>query len=206
MAQTTTGLHAILGHPRVYTAFQYLMGARSGWQRLADEHIQAKPGDAILDIGCGPADILAYLPPVRYWGFDISEDYIARARARYGERGTFACKYLAEDDLAGLPAFDVVLASGVLHHMDDDVARQLMAVARRALKPGGRLITVDPCFEDGQNPVARFLIRNDRGRNVRDAAGYRALAADLFDDVRLAVRHQAWIPYTHCYMRCVKTT
>ena len=77
---------------------------------------------AILDVGCGPADILAYLPNVDYWGFDISEAYIERAGNAFGTRGHFNCKQLQVDDLDELPKFDVVLAIGLLHHIDDQVA------------------------------------------------------------------------------------
>jgi len=158
----------------------------------------------VLDIGCGPADILAYLPGVDYWGFDISPSYIARARSRFGSDGHFESRMVGESDLAVLPAFDVVLAIGVLHHLDDAVAGQVMQLAHRALVAGGRLLTIDPCLDPSQNPVARFLIRRDRGQNVRDRAGYAALAHSAFRDPRVEVRHTTWIPYTHCYLECRK--
>lgn len=205
MAQTTTGVHSVLNHPFVYTLFQRLMGARAGWARLAHEYMRARPGDKVLDIGCGPADVLDHLPNVQYWGFDISQDYIDRARRRFGNRGTFTARYFTPADVAALPPADVVLASGVLHHMNDEEAAELFRLARLALRPGGRLVSVDPCYVPGQNMLARFLIDHDRGRNVRSEAGYKALAQSAFGEVRTSVRHQTWIPYTHCYMECTKT-
>ncbi|ODU13895.1 MAG: hypothetical protein ABS91_00730 [Thiobacillus sp. SCN 64-35] len=202
MSQVTSGLYAVLSSPYVYTSFQYLMGARSGWRRFVGEYVRPFPGAVLLDIGCGPADILDYLPDVDYWGFDISQAYIDRATRKFGNRGHFVCKLLTEADLDRLPKFDVVTASGVLHHMDDGVARQFLSLARRALKPGGRLVTVDPCLVEGQNPIARFLIERDRGQNVRTEAGYASLARSEFPDVRLEIRHKTWIPYTHGYMEC----
>jgi SAM-dependent methyltransferase len=204
MTQTTTGLRSILGHPRVYTLFQRLMGAHSGWQRLVGQYVKAKEGDALLDVGCGPGDLLGYLPAVRYWGFDISEAYIEQARRTHGGRGEFRCKLLTMDDLRELPAFDVVVASGVLHHMDDGVAEEFLQIAHAALRTNGRLVTVDPCLVPGQNPVARFLIERDRGQNVRDERGYGDLARTVFETVATQTRHKAWVPYTHCYMECTK--
>lgn len=180
-----------------------MMGARSGWRRIVHEYMSAAPGDVILDIGCGPADILDYLPAVTYWGFDISPEYIATAKRRYGDRGHFQCKLFDTSDREKLPACDFVVLSGVLHHLDDGEASQLLALASSALKKGGKLVAVDPCLTPTQNPIARYLINKDRGQNVRDETGYKMLVkGGLFDEVNVKVVNKAWIPYTHCYMVC----
>ena len=93
-------------------------------------------------------------------------------------------------------------APGVLHHLDDDTARQFMSVASAALKPGGRIYTVDPCYAPGQSPIARFLISRDRGQHVRDVEGYRALPRGLAAEVTGTLVHRAWIPYTRWHMEC----
>lgn len=204
MAQITHGVRAILSHPFIYSLFQSLMGAHKARQNFVANFVKPFPGMKVLDIGCGPADILAYLPTDDYWGFDISESYIRQAGARFGDRGTFHCKHLQMADLEGLPLFDVVLAIGLLHHLDDAVAIEVMRLASQALRPGGRLLTIDPCLDSSQNLISRFLVRNDRGRNVRNEAGYDALARTVFESPRVVVRHQAWIPYTHCFMECQK--
>lgn len=72
------------------------------------------------------------------------------------------------------------------------------------LCPGGRLVTVDPCFAPGQDFIARFLISQDRGQYVRDCAGYDGLAEKIFETRQVEVRHKAWIPYTHCYIEGIK--
>ncbi len=201
MAQVTSGIRAALSHPVVYEAFQRFMGARRVREWIARDLIRPFPGMRILDLGCGPADILASLPEdVAYTGYDMSADYIAAANARFGARGTFHCRLLEQAEVAALEPFDVVLGIGVLHHLDDSTARQFMALARASLKPGGRVLTLDPIFAPGQNPIARFLISKDRGQHVRNEAGYRALAEEIFTSVTGAVSHWAWIPYTHWTM------
>lgn len=204
MGQITSGLRALLSAPRLYSGFQALMGARRFRSRFVSEFVRPSAGMNVLDIGCGPADILAHLDGVNYWGFDISRTYIARAQARFGDRGSFRCKVLSLEDLQALPSFDVVLAIGVLHHLDDEQALELLTTARRALKVGGRLLTVDPCFVPGQNPVARFIIEHDRGQNVRGEHAYEALMTRVFESPSVEVRDQAWVPYTHCYMEGTK--
>ncbi len=202
--QITTGLRRLLSNPLIYSVFQYMMGAKKGWTYLADAHIRANNGDYILDIGCGPADIVGYLPKVNYWGFDISEAYILKAKSVYGDKANFKCKYLTIEDIQSLPEFDIVVATGVLHHMDDDVAIEFLDLAFSALKPGGRLVTVDPCYVNGQNPIARFLISKDRGQNVRSEAAYAELVSQVFKRNQLKIKHKAFVPYTHCYIECTK--
>lgn len=204
MAQITTGVRAILSHPTIYSAFQSLMGAKKFRTNFVSQRVHPFPGMTILDIGCGPADILAYLPDVNYWGYDISEAYIERAQNAFGERGHFHCKQLLPEDLNGLPKFDLVIAIGLLHHLDDQVALNVLQLAHQALVPGGRLLTVDPCLDSSQNFIARFLVQNDRGQNVRSRSGYETLALNVFTAPNAKVSHQAWIPYTHCIMECSK--
>ncbi len=180
-----------------------MVGAKQARRDLVNTFIRPSLQSRILDIGCGTAQILPYLPAnVEYWGFDISREYIEAAKSHFGARGHFSCGQLDRAALEKLPKFDVVLAIGVLHHLDDDVAENIFALAREALGKDGRVITIDPCLADGQNPIARYLIRHDRGQNVRDADGYRALARQVFPKVIGTLRHRSWIPYTHWIMEC----
>ncbi|MDO9224750.1 MAG: class I SAM-dependent methyltransferase [Pseudomonadota bacterium] len=205
MAQITNGVRAVLSHPLLYSSFQSLMGAHKFRTNFVAQFVRPFSGMAILDIGCGPADILAYLPDVDYWGFDISEQYIKKAEDVFGNRGHFHCEQLQANDLERLPKFDVVLAIGLLHHLDDAAALNVLQLAQQALKPFGRLLTVDPCLDRSQGAIARFLVQHDRGQNVRDKSGYEALALSVFNAPKAEMRHQAWIPYTHCIMECEKT-
>jgi len=179
------------------------MGARQMRRDLIDNFVRPSTDSRILDIGCGTAEILQFLPAsVEYWGYDISRLYIDAANRRFGSRGNFHCGTLDKTALNELPKFDVVLAIGVLHHLDDDVATNLFTLAREALGEGGRLVTIDPCFASEQNPIARYLIRRDRGQNVRNADRYRSLAGQTFENVCGTLSHRRWIPYTHWIMEC----
>ena len=188
----------------MYSGFQRLMGAHSGRQDLVRQFIKPKKGMKILDIGCGPAEILAYLPPVDYWGFDISGPYIDQATKRFGEHGRFVCKHLSFSDLQNLPKFDVVLGLGVLHHLDDSTANNILTLASAALKPDGRLITIDGCLDPSQNFISRLLVSRDRGQHVRTVQGYSTLVASTFSNTIVTLKHKRWVPYTHCIMECTR--
>lgn len=204
MSQVTTGLRSILSSPAIYDALQSLMGSKEGTREFIREWVRPEAGLRFLDIGCGTARILDYLPDVEYFGFDLSQRYIDHAKLRYGDRGHFHCARVEEATLRDLPRFDIVFASGVIHHLDDGDALGLFRLADASLKEGGRLVSIDPCFDPGQNPIARFLISKDRGQNVRTADQYRQLAQSVFTNISGAIRHQAWIPYTHWIMECTK--
>jgi 2-polyprenyl-3-methyl-5-hydroxy-6-metoxy-1,4-benzoquinol methylase len=204
MAQITTGIHAVLSNPFIYELFQNIMGAKGGRKRMVANYIRPTPGMRILDLGCGPAQILESLPQhVEYVGYDMSSAYIDAAEKAFGSRGTFHCRLLEEAEVQQLEKFDLVMGIGVLHHLDDTSAETFMRIAKAALKPGGRLLTRDPVYAKGQNPIAKFLISQDRGQNVRDVNGYMALAHSVFEQVKGTLSHQKWIPYTHYTMESV---
>lgn len=193
----------VLSHPSVYSLFRRLVGRNSERLMYARDHLRVQPGQRVLDLGCGPGDILELLPQVRYVGYDISQDYIDRARRRFGHRGEFHCRALSDDLPIGAGGFDIVIAHGLLHHLDDSDARKLFRLARRALRPGGRLVTFDGCYTRDQSAAAKLLLSLDRGRHVREAAVYEALARTAFDHVRSFVRHDLIrVPYTHIIMEC----
>jgi 2-polyprenyl-3-methyl-5-hydroxy-6-metoxy-1,4-benzoquinol methylase len=204
MSQITTGIRAVLSSPKVYDIFQDLMGAKKVRQELVSKHIRPERGCRILDIGCGTARILDHLPEVKYYGFDPSQRYIDEANKRYGSRGHFQCALLEQAVVNDLEPFDVVIATGLLHHLNDEQSLQLMQLAWSALKPGGRLVTNDPCFTDNQNFISHFLVSRDRGQNVRKLSEYPLLAAATFAAAMADVRHWAFIPYTRCTMECTK--
>jgi len=193
----------ILAQARVYSLFARLIGATRGRRLYVQRHIRPQPGDRVLDIGCGPADILEALPAVEYHGFDVSADYIASACKRFGSRGHFHVEAVNAELVRKYAGFDLVLATGVLHHLSDTETVDLFRVAKAALKPGGRLVTLDGCFVEGQSPVARRLLKRDRGEYVRHEADYVALARQVFEAVKPCITTDLLrIPYTHLVLEC----
>lgn len=193
-----------LGVPAVYRVWSRLVDGKDRG-RFAREHVRARAGQRVLDIGCGPADILKHLPRVHYTGFDANPEYIAAATRDYGDRGRFHCQRVSEESLAANAGYDIVLALGVLHHLDDGEAEQLFHLAHTALVPGGRLVTIDGVFVSGQNPIARVIISRDRGQHVRDQPGYLRLAETTFSKITPRVRTDLLnIPYTHLILDCEK--
>jgi SAM-dependent methyltransferase len=199
------GLHRLLDRAGVYGALQRLLLRSGSRERYVRDFVRPFPGCRILDIGCGPGDILEYLPQSigAYAGFDMNPGYIEAARRRWGSRGSFRCERVEAATVGERGTHDIVLANGIVHHLDDAEAGQLFEVARLALRPGGRLITYDNVYIEGQHGFARWLIGRDRGKAVRTREAYEALARSRFPRVESAILHDTLrVPYTILIMIC----
>lgn len=184
-------LRFILEFPLLYRLFQGLAGADFFSRSYANEYVKADFGDRILDIGCGPADILLYLPKVEYVGFDLNKPYIDYAAKKYREASFYYRKIDIQmiEEFGWGNSFDIVLANGVIHHLNDEEAFELLELSRMALKPGGRLVTHDGVYIEGQSAISRYLWSRDRGQYVRTREKYVELASKVFKNVNTSIRY-----------------
>lgn len=198
----------LLSHSQAYSTFRSLIAQRGGAARFVQRFVRAGAEDRILDIGCGPADLLAYFPEsVHYEGFDANPGYIDHARRAYRDRdASFQCQLVSQANLTAPGSWDLVLAIGLVHHLDDAEAVQLFRLGHDALRPGGRMVTLDGVYVPEQSRLARWIISCDRGRFVRSREEYEALGRIAFDTLETTVEHRLLrMPYTHLIMELRKT-
>lgn len=195
----------ILSVPAVYNLFSRMM-AGNARQEFVHTYVKPKENDKILDIGCGPGNVLGCIPfPVDYTGVDVDQNYITHAAKEYGNKGRFLCQFANRTTFPESDVYDIVIASGLIHHLTDDAARELFETAHHVLKKGGRLVTLDGCYVDGQNPIARMILSRDRGQHVRTQDAYEKIARGVFADVKTNIHHKlSRFPYTYIIMECTK--
>lgn len=194
----------ILGFSWFYTSFSKVIGAASSRDIYVRQYLKPQTGQSVLDVGCGPADILEHLPSMRYVGFDSNPSYIETAKKKWGKLASFhCCEVGQEEQLFAGQSFDLVMVNGVLHHLSDEQVVSVLNFAKKHLLPQGRLVTFDGCYTADQSVVAKYLLDHDRGQYVREEAAYVALAQSVFSNVKVAIRHDLLrIPYTHIIMEC----
>jgi len=202
--QIDSGIRAVLSHPVVYETWQSVLGAKRKHHIIRDDYIRPFSGMRIFDIGCGPAQALEHLDDVKYFGVDLSAEYIEKAKEVHGDKGEFAVE--SADTIADSDRkFDLVMALGLLHHLEDEQCLALFETAKKALDKGGRVLTFDGVYTDEQSKAAKYFLSKDRGQNVRDAQGYIKLANEVFgaENVVSHIRSDMTrIPYTHIIMEC----
>lgn len=111
-----------------------------------------KPGDTVLDLGCGPATQLAMVarlnPETHFIGMDLSTEMLDKAQAYIAQQHLSNIEFLQGDitHLSKLAddSIDAVMSTVVLHHLPDlDALEHTFAEIRRVLKPEGGLYLVD---------------------------------------------------------------
>jgi 2-polyprenyl-3-methyl-5-hydroxy-6-metoxy-1,4-benzoquinol methylase len=200
------GLWSPLSSPWVYEAFHHLIGARRWLKRFTNDVIRPRSGDRIFDIGCGPGALLRCLPAeTAYVGFDRNEAYIKRARRMNSDRGEFICDDVGNFASHALAPANIAVAIGILHHLDDERASSMLRAAANALKPGGRMITADPCFHPEQSALQRFVVSNDRGMHVRPFEQYVELVGAVFPEAKATFqRGHVPFPRSICIMQAMR--
>lgn len=112
------------------------------------ERIALAPGEAVLDVGCGPGsdvfDMFQLVGPTgRLVGLDASEVMIAEARRRANELRVPITFEVGQIQALPFPdgTFDVCRAERVLEHLPD--AELALAEMVRVTRPRGRIVVFD---------------------------------------------------------------
>jgi ubiquinone/menaquinone biosynthesis C-methylase UbiE len=152
----------------LHSALRY--DAMSNWLlRWSEVRIRAlaqvKPGDKVLDVGCGPGRLAlaakAWVGPEgEAYGVDPSPEMIAVAQRNATRRRLSALFRLGVAEALPFPdvMFDVVLSRLMLHHLPDHLKQRGLAEMRRVLKPGGVCLVVD--FEPPGGPLRHLVAQH----------------------------------------------
>ncbi|MBI3067327.1 MAG: methyltransferase domain-containing protein [Betaproteobacteria bacterium] len=134
----------------VYDRYCKVIGLGERFRTDTLRHAQLKPGDRVLDVGCGTGVLTrlaqdAVSPQGTAIGIDPGPAMIAQARDNARAAGNRAEFRLAAVERLPFPdaSFDVVLSSLMFHHLPPETKREGLREVLRVLIPGGRLVLVD---------------------------------------------------------------
>lgn len=145
---------------------------------------RVRPGDAVLDVGCGTGYFTrraarAVVPGGQVVGIDPSRPVLDHAVGRAPDNCTFevaSAQALPHTDAS----FDVVISNLAVHHLRPADRLTALREMRRVLRPGGRLLIVDLRKQPWHLRVANLFGALSRHAHQHDTAD------DLADLVRQA--------------------
>jgi ubiquinone/menaquinone biosynthesis C-methylase UbiE len=163
----------------------------------------ARPGDRVLDVGCGTGYFTRMLaeavaPGGTALGIDPSPEVIALARHSTRQPSCTFAEGIAEALDTEDESYDVVVSSLVLHHLPETLRPRAIGEMYRVLRPGGRLLVADirpPTTRTGRLMVKGHVISPAMRSNpvhlleplVRAAGFQHVRAGDV----------QPWLRYVH---------
>jgi ubiquinone/menaquinone biosynthesis C-methylase UbiE len=183
--------------------------------RIIERMMTARPGEALLEVGCGGGHVLSLFRAARLTGIDVSGEMLAKATqnlAGYDVR-------LLKGDLAELgladASFDGIVCTEVLEHVvdPDHVLRHI----QRLVKPTGRVVITFPndkltkglkdvVRKSGLTALPPFLRVGWGGDHyhvhVWSIREMRALLSRYFSVVEVAYAPAAVLPIRCCFL-CV---
>lgn len=172
------------------------LGQARRLRNLTIDHALLKPGESVLDVGCGTGAVT--IPAKQRVGaagqaagIDPAPEMIAVAQRKAQHKGLEIDFRLGVIEALPYPdaSFDAITSSLMMHHLPAQVQVKGLAEIYRVLKPGGRLLIADllgPKASSGQHIMNALAMHQGLKVGVEDLQG--AIQGAGFSEVRLLER------------------
>lgn len=166
--------------PSVFDALRWILeGGFFGHRSIFDKEL-AQQGGLVLDLGCGTGQWSTRFACDRYIGIDVVPEYLIAAKVKHPQHEFV----LADGRLLPLSDRSVsqIMISGVLHHLSDEAAHDVLLECSRVLRHDGRLIIwEDVPVSVWRNPIGHLAHCLDNGSFIREADEYADLLRRCFE-------------------------
>ena len=156
-------------------------------------------GKRVLDVGCGDGGLTRAMARVGAiaTGVDISETRLAEARAKETVPGADYREGRGEKLPFPDASIDAVLYHNALHHVPVELQAAALAEAARVLKPGGRLLVIEPLAEGPYFELVRQIedeteVRRAAYEALRKTPALKQMREEVYD---APVRHESFAAY-----------
>jgi SAM-dependent methyltransferase len=124
----------------------------------------------VLDFGAGTGANCTLCKPGQYFGIDPDERRIFLAKKLYPH---YDFDVFQNDTLTVKNnSLDVILIIAVLHHISGDKIRNYVKQFRKALKPGGMIVVLEPCLFEKSRINNWYMKKMDNGPYIQNEQAY----------------------------------
>ena len=158
---------------RLYELFQFSVVRRGTSEILRNQVLKPFGVKKVLDFGCGIGYHSKEFVDSEYLGIEPLSDCVNKAHRIFkNSKNNFIVG--DHESLKSIPdlSYDLVIALGVLHHINNSILDEFIKESHRILRVGGRLTTFDPVYHKDQSRISKWVVSRDRGNWVRTADGY----------------------------------
>lgn len=203
MSQKNNLFYNFISSKFIYIFLQKVMSSTYVRKNFVKGYV--KKNYNVLDVGSGLSTILEGLPEINYYGFDIDIDNIKYAKKKFPDKKNhFYCKKFTIKEITKLPGIDCALLLGIIHHLNDKEFIELIYLIKKILKKNGKVLILDNVITKNQNMISNFLIKSDKGNNIRNLNQYKLILNKFFPKIKYKISHQKFIPYTWLKIVCYK--
>ncbi|NUP10440.1 MAG: methyltransferase domain-containing protein [Polyangiaceae bacterium] len=110
--------------------------------RAIERLLDVRPGERLLEVGCGGGHVLSRFPQAKLTGVDVSGEMLAKAARKLAHLDARLVKGELVDAGFAAGEFDAVICTEVLEHVIDPAA--LLREIRRVTRPNGRVVVTFP--------------------------------------------------------------
>ena len=152
---------------------------------------------SVLDFGCGIGTNSSLFSPKYYLGIDCDHNRVSYARLLHKDYN-----FMTINDLP-LPikngSLDYIFIMAVLHHMNPNIINHYLLEFHRALKPGGKVLVIEPCYSE-TNPLNNWCMKTlDKGKYLCNQEGYLSYFKEQYFETQVIKQFKKCLFYNELF-------